>query len=72
MALYRKKKIADTDIKEGINNALEGNLRKKGRYKNKLEMATHSRILAWRIPWPEEPEGLLSMGSQRDGHDKAT
>lgn len=36
MALYRKKKIADTDIKEGINNALEGNLRKKGRYKNKL------------------------------------
>ena len=31
-----KKKIADTDIKEGINNALEGNLRKKGRYKNKL------------------------------------
>ena len=30
------------------------------------EMATHSRILAWRIPWTEEPDGLQSMGvSQR-------
>ena len=28
------------------------------------EMATHSRILAWRIPWTEEPDGLQSMGSQ--------
>ena len=28
-------------------------------------MATHSRILAWRIPWTEEPGGLPSMGSQR-------
>ena len=28
------------------------------------EMATHSGILAWRIPWTEEPEGLQSMGSQ--------
>ena len=32
-------------------------------------MATHSRILAWRIPRPEEPGGLLSMGSQRVGRD---
>ena len=32
-------------------------------------MATHSSILAWRIPWTEEPGGLQSMGSQRDGHD---
>jgi len=31
--------------------------------------ATHSRILAWRIPRTEEPGGLLSMGSQRVGHD---
>ena len=29
------------------------------------EMATHSSILAWRIPWMEEPGGLQSMGSQR-------
>ena len=33
------------------------------------EMATHSRILAWRIPRTEEPDGLPSMGSQRVGHD---
>ena len=32
-------------------------------------MATHSRILAWRIPWTEEPGGLQSMGSQRVGHN---
>ena len=32
-------------------------------------LATHSSILAWRIPWTEEPGGLLSMGSQRIGHD---
>ena len=35
-------------------------------------MATHSNILAWRIPWTEEPGGLQSMGSQRVGHDWAT
>ena len=33
------------------------------------EMATHSSILAWRIPWTGEPGGLLSMGSHRIGHD---
>ena len=33
------------------------------------EMATHSSILAWRIPWTEEPGGLQSMGLQRVGHD---
>ena len=33
------------------------------------EMATHSSILAWRIPWTEQPHGLQSMGSQRVGHD---
>ena len=32
-------------------------------------MATHSSILAWRIPWTEEPCGLQSMGSQRAGPD---
>ena len=31
--------------------------------------ATHSNILAWRIPWTEEPGGLQSMESQRVGHD---
>ena len=33
------------------------------------EMATHSSILAWRIPWTEEPGRLQSMGLQRVGHD---
>ena len=31
-------------------------------------MATHSSILAWKIPWAEEPGGLQSMGLQRVGH----
>ena len=38
---------------------------------NPLEkgMVTHFSILAWRIPWTEEPGGLQSIGSQRVGHD---
>ena len=38
---------------------------------NPLEkgMETHSSILAWGIPWTEEPGGLQSMGSQKVGHD---
>jgi len=32
-------------------------------------MAIHSGILAWKIPWTEEPAGLQSMGLQRVGHD---
>ena len=33
------------------------------------EMATHSSVLAWKIPGTAEPDGLLSMGSHRVGHD---
>ena len=33
------------------------------------EMATHSSVLAWRLPGTAEPDGLLSMGSHRVGHD---
>ena len=48
----------DSELKcENLVNALE------------KEMATHSSILAWRIPGTEEPGGLLSMGSLRVGHD---
>ena len=36
------------------------------------EIATHSSILAWKIPWTEESSGLQSIGSQRAGHDLAT
>ena len=35
-------------------------------------MATHSSMLAWRIPWTDEPGGLQSMGSQRVRHDQVT
>ena len=35
----------------------------------KEEMATHSSVLAWRIPWTEEPDGLPSMGLHRVRHD---
>ena len=36
------------------------------------DRATHSSILAWGVPWTEEPGGLQSTGSQRVGHDLAT
>jgi len=39
---------------------------------NLERMAAHSSILAWKIPWTEEPGGLRSMGSQRVGRDLAT
>ena len=53
---------------------LTGSLVLKGLIANSLEkeMATHSSILAWRIPWTEEPGGLQSMGSQRVRHDLVT
>ena len=35
-------------------------------------MATHTSILAWEIPWTEEPDGLESMGSQKVRHNLAT
>ena len=38
----------------------------------KKAVATHFGILAWEIPWTEEPDGLQSMGSQRVRHDLAT
>ena len=35
------------------------------------EMATHSGVLAWRIPWTEKPGRLQSVGSHRVGHDRS-
>ena len=35
------------------------------------KMATYSTVLAWRIPWTEDPGGLWSVGSQRVTHDRA-
>ena len=54
--------------------AIAGDIRDLGStpgQKDPLEegMATHSSVLAWRIPWTEEPGGLHSMGLQRVRHD---
>ena len=62
-----------SDDKESICNA--GDLGSGGKiflgWEDPLEedMATHSSILAWRIPWTEEPGWLQSMGLQRVGHN---
>jgi len=50
--------------------AIAGGIRSLG-WEDPLEegMATHSSVLAWRIPWREEPGGLQSIGLQRVGHD---
>ena len=58
----------------GGSDSNEGNLRSIPGLEDPLEkeMATHSRILTWEIPWTEEPGGLQSMGSQRARHDWAT
>ena len=58
-----------SDGKESVCNAgNQGSIPGLGRYPGE-ETATHSSVLAWRIPWAEEPGGLQSMGSQRVGHD---
>ena len=44
----------------------------RGEYPLEKETATHFSILAWRIPWTEEPGGLQSMESHRVGDDLAT
>ena len=45
-----------------------GSIPGSGRFPG-MDMLTHSSILAWRIPWTEEPGGLQSMGSHRVNHD---
>ena len=59
----------DSDVKN-LPTRQETQVRSLGQ-EDHLEkgMATHSSILAWRIPWTEEPGGLGSMGSQRVGHN---
>ena len=63
-----------SDSKESVCSAeAPGSIPRSGRYPEK-RMATHSSILAWRIPWTEKPGGLQFMGSQtqRVRHDWAT
>ena len=55
------KRLPTTQVTQVQSLGWEGLLEK--------EMATHSSILAWKIPWEDEPGRLQSMGSQRVGHD---
>ena len=54
-----------------VNAADAGSISGSGRYLEK-ERPTNPSILAWKIPWTEEPGGLQSMGSERVTHDLAT
>ena len=56
-------------VAQTVNNlpAIQENLGQEDPLEKK--MATHSSILAWRIPWTEESGGLQSIGLQRVGHD---
>ena len=60
------KKIRDI---KGTFQAKVGSIKDRNGRDLEKEMATHSSILAWRIPWTEEPGGLLSIGSCRVGRD---
>ena len=64
-----------------IPNPKKGNAKECSNYRSialishastEKEMATHSSIPAWRIPWTKDPGGLQAMGSQRVGHDWVT
>ena len=58
------------EVKASASNAGDlGSIPGLGEDPLEKEMATHSSILAWRIPWSEEPGRLQSPGSQRVGHD---
>ena len=58
-----------SEVKASASNAGD-QVRSLGReHPLEKEMATHSSILAWKIPWMEEPGRLQSMESQRVGHD---
>ena len=64
----------DLGVRQGWEVVWEGGSRGRGHmytHKKPTEkaMAPHSSILAWKVPWPEEPGGLQSMGSLRVGHD---
>ena len=57
---------------KNLNAMQENQVRSMGKEVTlEKEIATHSSILSWRIPWTEEPGRLHSMGSQRVGNDQA-
>ena len=62
VVVVKKLSAAAADVRDMCSIPGTGRSPEKG-------MAAHSSILAWRIPWTEEPGRLQSMGSQRVGHD---
>ena len=70
--LYTQDFRGDSDGKESACNAGNPVWIPGWEYPLDIRMAAHSRILAWRILWTEEPGGLHSMGSQRVKHDWVT
>ena len=69
--MYQRQQASQCTQREGICLPVQEIQVQSLGWEDPLEegMATHSSILAWRIPWIEEPSGLQSMGLQRVGHD---
>ena len=63
MAQWQRIRLPVQDMQETWVHSLGSQRRQEE------EMATHSSILGWKIPWTEDPGGLQSMGSQRVEHD---
>jgi len=61
--------LPPTPVKESVYNAGDVGLIPRWERSPEKGMATHSSILAWEIPWTEEPGGLQSLGSQRVEHN---
>ena len=59
--------FTQTELASQVQNMWVGSLAREEPVEK--EMATHCSVLAWTIPWTEEPGGLQSAGSQRVGHD---
>ena len=72
VALYEAFQVAQWYMPANAGDAKDGSLIPGLGGSPGEEVATHSSILAWRIPWTEEPGGLQSLGSQRVGHDWVT
>ena len=65
-------KIFQARLQQYVNCELpdvQAGFRKGKGTRAEKEMGTHSSILAWKMPWMEEPGGLTSMGLHRVGHD---
>ena len=73
MTLYSREKMSVTHVAQRLKRlpAMQETWVRSLGQEDLLEkkMTTHSSILAWRIPWTEEPGGIQSMGSQKVGHD---